>query len=303
MARARNIKPGYFFNHELAQVDPLGRILFIGLWCIADREGRLKDRPARIKAETMPYDDCDVEDLLHQLEKYGFILRYEIKGNKYIQVANFLKHQNPHQNEKESEIPAPDYSHTSTIQAPEQHDTDTEMVGASGEDQEGQSDQMPVNRGLFGDSHTSTIQAPEHSDTNPASSLLLIPDSLVLNDECPIPETSWKPPENITTEEREILNTLKTILNYPFDYSKDLDLLRQLAVDFPNIDIKVQVKRFSVYKLDKPLSKNSNPRLQLRNWMEKAKEFSQERSAKSGAVKRHPAGSDPAGKYRRFVKS
>ena len=258
MARARNIKPGYFFNHELAQVDPLGRILFIGLWCIADRKGRLKDRPARIKAETLPYDDCDIDDLLRQLEEYGFILRYEIDGNKYVQVINFTKHQNPHKNERDSEIPAPECS------------------------------------------HTSTIQAPEHSDTNPADSLLLIPDSLVLKEE---PKTPPAEHGDTTTEERENLNTMKSIKDYPFDYQKDLDLLRQLSVDFPDIDIRAQIKRFATYKLDKPLSKKSNPRLQLRNWMEKAREFKNERSAKSGASERHPAGRDPAGKYRKYVKS
>ena len=47
--RARNIKPGFFRDEQLMQVPPLGRILFAGLWCLADREGRLPDRPAQIK--------------------------------------------------------------------------------------------------------------------------------------------------------------------------------------------------------------------------------------------------------------
>jgi hypothetical protein len=55
VARSRNIKPGFFLNDELAECEPLARILFAGLWCIADREGRLEDRPKRIKAEVLPY--------------------------------------------------------------------------------------------------------------------------------------------------------------------------------------------------------------------------------------------------------
>ena len=51
MARARNIKPGFFLNEELGVLPPLVRILFAGLWCIADRDGRLEDRPKRIKME------------------------------------------------------------------------------------------------------------------------------------------------------------------------------------------------------------------------------------------------------------
>ena len=107
--RARNIKPGFFKNEELAAKDPLARILFQGLWCMADREGRLEDRPARIKAELLPYDVCDVEALLASLAsgKDPFIFRYESEGRRFIQVIHFRKHQNPHWREGKSSIPAP----------------------------------------------------------------------------------------------------------------------------------------------------------------------------------------------------
>lgn len=107
MARARNIKPAFFSNEQLAECDPLARLLFAGLWCIADREGRLQDRPKRIKIELLPYDDCDVSELLAQLDKNGLIKRY-IKDGDFIQITNFCKHQDPHYKEKSSEIPAPD---------------------------------------------------------------------------------------------------------------------------------------------------------------------------------------------------
>lgn len=68
MARARNIKPGFFANEDLAECDPLARLLFAGLWCLADREGRLEDRPKRIRAELLPYDSCDADELLNQLQ-------------------------------------------------------------------------------------------------------------------------------------------------------------------------------------------------------------------------------------------
>ena len=123
MARARNIKPGLFVNDELAEVEPLGRLLFIGLWTIADREGRLKDRPKKIKAQTLPFDNCDVDGLLNQLQEHGFIYRYKTGECSYIQVLNFTKHQNPHIKEQESEIPAPDLHHTSTVHEQEVHET------------------------------------------------------------------------------------------------------------------------------------------------------------------------------------
>ncbi|MEG6521114.1 DnaD domain-containing protein [Desulfotomaculum sp. 1211_IL3151] len=123
MARARNIKPGFFLNDELAEIEPLGRILFAGLWTIADREGRMEDRPKKIKASVLPYDNCDIDNLLNQLANKGFIFRYEVDGCKYIQIINFSKHQNPHKNEAPSSIPAPYLHSTSTVQVQEENTT------------------------------------------------------------------------------------------------------------------------------------------------------------------------------------
>src|SRR5690625_577204 len=52
--RARNIKPGLFKNEILGEADPIYSLLFIGLWTLADKEGRLENRPKRIRAELFP---------------------------------------------------------------------------------------------------------------------------------------------------------------------------------------------------------------------------------------------------------
>lgn len=116
MARARNIKPGFFKNEELAECQPLARILFAGLWCAADREGRLEDRPKRLKAEYLPYDTCDADALLNELARRGFIVRYVVDGAAYIAIPTFGEHQNPHVKEPASRIPAPDKSGASPVQ-------------------------------------------------------------------------------------------------------------------------------------------------------------------------------------------
>lgn len=129
MARMRTLKPQFFLNEGLAEIEPIGRLLFQGLWCLADREGRLEDRPRRIKAEVLPYDDVDVDGLLDQLGRGGFIERYDVGGSRYILISTFTKHQSPHCKEAESIIPAPGEHHSSTVQAPGQapgkHDTST----------------------------------------------------------------------------------------------------------------------------------------------------------------------------------
>jgi hypothetical protein len=123
MARARNLKPGFFKNETLAECSPLARLLFAGLWCLADRAGRLEDRPKRIRAEILPYDDGSVDDMLTELHEAGFILRYEVAGQQFIQVLNFAKHQNPHCREPESTIPAPGEHSACTMQASGEHGT------------------------------------------------------------------------------------------------------------------------------------------------------------------------------------
>jgi hypothetical protein len=108
MARARNIKPGLFKNEILGVADPLYTLMFEGLWVLADREGRLEDRPLRIKAEVFPYREVDPEAMLNWLVANGFIRRYVVAGKRYILICEFVKHQNPHKNESESVIPPPE---------------------------------------------------------------------------------------------------------------------------------------------------------------------------------------------------
>jgi hypothetical protein len=176
--RARNIKPGFFKNEELSAKDPLARILFQGLWCMADRAGRLEDRPGRIKAEILPYDTCDIESLLSSLAEGDdpFILRYESEGRRYIQVIHFLKHQNPHLRESQSTIPAPDKPSVGTMPAPGQH-------------------------------QTSTVPTLGQHGTSPADSLIpdsLIPDSLnsLSYDKQPPAPLETNPPETDPPEKK-----------------------------------------------------------------------------------------------------
>jgi hypothetical protein len=122
--RARNIKPAFFKNEILAECDPRARVLFAGLWCYADREGRFEWRPKRIKVELLPYDNCDIDFLLKQLLDRGFIVKYNVNSAKYGSIPNFLRHQNPHCKETPSKIPAPEMYSGCTVQEQEKHTKD-----------------------------------------------------------------------------------------------------------------------------------------------------------------------------------
>jgi hypothetical protein len=108
------LKPEFFLDEDLSFITVEARLTFEGLWCHADREGRLEDRPAYLKTQIWPYQDIDVDALLSELARpkttdpeETFILRYSINKKKYIQIVNFLEHQKPHHTERKSTIPPP----------------------------------------------------------------------------------------------------------------------------------------------------------------------------------------------------
>jgi hypothetical protein len=107
MARTRYLKPGFFTNEVLADCGPEAMLAFAGLWVHADRNGRLEDRPRRLKTKILPYWDVEFEALLDRLHVAGFIERYEVQGTKVIQVLNFERHQRPHANEPSYDLPEP----------------------------------------------------------------------------------------------------------------------------------------------------------------------------------------------------
>lgn len=106
MPRIRSIKYEFFVNEELASVSPMARLLFIGLWTIADKAGRLEDRPLRIKAQLFPYEPADIDSLLNELQTCGVLSRYVVENKGYIYIINFEKHQKPHPKEAESVYPS-----------------------------------------------------------------------------------------------------------------------------------------------------------------------------------------------------
>ena len=151
MARARNIKPAFFSNDELAESNcALGRLFFIGLWTIADHNGNLEWRPKRLKAQLLPYDNCDIKELAINLDKSGFIRYYSDGDILYINIAKFSDHQNPHKNEKDKGTTIPTYSE----EGRQLIDLNTLTINP---------DKSRLNR--------------ESSHSDPADSLILIPDS------------------------------------------------------------------------------------------------------------------------------
>lgn len=106
MARIRACKPDEGLDEDLQRLSWPARFAWHLLWCHADKAGRLEDRPKKVKAQIMPYDEgVDFDTVLEEYVRGGFIYRYEVEGKRYIQIRSFEKHQRPHHTEPESTIP------------------------------------------------------------------------------------------------------------------------------------------------------------------------------------------------------
>lgn len=124
--RARLIKPGYFDDADLAKLPFGARLLFAGLWCMADREGRLIDAPKKIAGDVFPHDtniDANQVDEWLDMLSVKQIVRYEVSGDNYIEIKNFKKHQSVNIKERPSIIKGPSclLSVKSTCSAREKH--------------------------------------------------------------------------------------------------------------------------------------------------------------------------------------
>jgi hypothetical protein len=105
MARTRLIHPDFFTDADLLSLTPLHRLLFAGLWCHADREGRLLDKPRDLKIRILPGDQCDVEPMLADLAGLGMVTRYEAGGVRVLSLPGFVRRQHPHAKEAASTLP------------------------------------------------------------------------------------------------------------------------------------------------------------------------------------------------------
>jgi uncharacterized phage protein (TIGR02220 family) len=193
MARARNIKPAFFTNDDLGEIEPIGRLLFIGLWTIADHNGNIEWRPKKIKAQLFPYDECNIEKLAIYLEQYRFIRFYSASESTYLNIVNFSTHQNPHKNEKAKGTKIPPI------------------------DKEGS--QVVDLKGLMINPDKSRLKR-EYSTSDRADSFNLIPDSLILNPESLNPESL-----NPDSKNKNVANapdSQKTSIVEIFDYWVDV---------------------------------------------------------------------------------
>jgi hypothetical protein len=107
VARIRTIKPEFFYSEQVATLPHAARLLFIGLWTLADREGRMEWSGRKVKAQLFPYDDgLEIHPLAEALGDAGLVQFYQVDGAFYLLLPTFAKHQRPHPKEPASALPS-----------------------------------------------------------------------------------------------------------------------------------------------------------------------------------------------------
>ncbi len=107
MARIRTIKPEFFTSEDIVGLSPLARLLYIGLWCESDREGRLNWKPRTLKMKYLPAESCDIAALCQELVDSNLVAPYIVDGEPYALLPSFKKHQTINSRESASSIPDP----------------------------------------------------------------------------------------------------------------------------------------------------------------------------------------------------
>lgn len=113
MARMRSLKPEFWQDEELAcQLTRDERMLYIGLWNLADEHARLRGDPRYIKGQLFPYDDditpADIDKMLGRLADLHKVHQYRAGIGRYLFLPNLARHQRLESDKVPSRLPGPD---------------------------------------------------------------------------------------------------------------------------------------------------------------------------------------------------
>ena len=135
MARIRTIKPEFFTSEDIVNLSPLSRLLYVAIWCEADREGRLVWKPMTLKLRYFPADNCDINAMCAEVLNAKLVTLY---GAGYAYIPSFKAHQHLNPREAASQLPEPDASTTRQPRVGTRHSRDSDtQVGREGKGKEG----------------------------------------------------------------------------------------------------------------------------------------------------------------------
>lgn len=290
MARRRSIATKISLSEQVDQLSDQAAMLFTWMIPHADDFGRLPGSVKKLAGMVVPlrrgrpgWSYEDIEGYLFEMESTTdetgtpLIARYQAEnGITVIQLIKFDEHQDGLHKRTESQFPNPpaNFSYTKPTEVVTRNFREVpgnSRLEEEGETKEKRNEGEVEREGEGGSVKGETQTAPNGTPPCGAES----PESPVFQ-------------PDMTETESAVLTELHAVQGFPCDTSKDLILIRTLAVEFSGVDLPLEARNWRVYKLDKPLDKKSNPRLQFRHWCEIAAK--KQKGAKGNIPRAAPKG-------------
>ena len=93
MARKRMIDPNIWQSEDFSKLSTLGKLVFIGLFSLADDEGRGRSNPVYLKSTLFPYEEgirsADIDKTLSEISSNMSVIFYSYDGSSYYSLYNW----------------------------------------------------------------------------------------------------------------------------------------------------------------------------------------------------------------------
>lgn len=93
MARKRMIDPNIWQSEDFGRLSTLAKLVFIGLFSLADDEGRGRCNPVYLKSTLFPYEEgirsADIDKTLSEISSNMSVVFYSCDGSSYYSLYNW----------------------------------------------------------------------------------------------------------------------------------------------------------------------------------------------------------------------
>lgn len=93
MARKRMVDPNIWQSEDFSKLSVLAKLVFIGLFSLADDEGRGRANPTYLKSSLFPYNEdmksTDIQKTLIEISSNMSIVFYEYNGSSYYSLLSW----------------------------------------------------------------------------------------------------------------------------------------------------------------------------------------------------------------------
>lgn len=93
MARKRMVDPSIWQSEDFSKLSTLAKLVFIGLFSLADDEGRGRANPTYLKSSLFPYNEnlrsTDIEKTLSEISSNMSVVFYECNGSSYYSLLSW----------------------------------------------------------------------------------------------------------------------------------------------------------------------------------------------------------------------